>query len=113
MTNSAGECVRYPLLESLLVPKELSLKGIYTIRDTAQIFDVSPRTLQDWIRDGKLIARQLPGRGRFLSEDLELFLQRSVRRGDEVREKANSSDEGAREGGQIPGRQRERRQYGK
>jgi hypothetical protein len=80
MTNSPGKVTLYPLLEPLLSQKGLCLKGIYTVRDAASIFDVSVRTIQDWMLDGKLIARDLPGRGRFLSEDLERFLQNSVRK---------------------------------
>jgi predicted site-specific integrase-resolvase len=66
------------------------MKGIWSLRDTAQLFPtrlpgkhVSVRTIQDWIKDGKLVARDLPGRGRFLSEDLEAFLRDSRRRGDD------------------------------
>lgn len=70
----------YPLLESLLAQKNLSLKGTYTNHDAAEIFTVSVRTIQDWVRKGDFVARNLPGRGRFLSEDLEQFLQNSVRR---------------------------------
>jgi excisionase family DNA binding protein len=68
-----------PLLERLLLEKQLQLKGIYTNRDAAEIFGVSTRTIQDWVREGKLRVRDLPGRGRFLSADLELFLQQSVK----------------------------------
>jgi excisionase family DNA binding protein len=80
MSNSPQHVARYPLLEALLEQKGLELKGIYTVRDAARIFGVSVRTIQDWVRDGKLLARDLPGRGRFLSEDLERFLQESARR---------------------------------
>jgi hypothetical protein len=72
--------VQYPLLVALLIQKGLPMKGIWTLGDVAEIFDVSKRTIQDWIRDGKLIPRDLPGRGRFLSEDLESFLQNSRRK---------------------------------
>lgn len=72
--------VRYPLLEALLAQKGLPLKGIWTLRDVAKIFDAAVRTIQDRIHDGKLIPRDLPGRGRFLSEDLEGFLQKSARK---------------------------------
>ena len=34
---------------------------------------------QEWCRDGRLVVRDLPGRGRFLSGDLELFLETSTR----------------------------------
>jgi transposase len=69
-----------PLLERLLFEKSLQLKGIYTNKDAAKIFGVSTRTIQDWLRSHKLRSRDLPGRGRFLSQDLELFLQESVKR---------------------------------
>lgn len=71
---------RYPLLESLLAQKHLTLKGTYTNHDAGNIFDVSVRTIQDWVRKGDLVSRNLPGRSRFLSEDLENFLQNSIRR---------------------------------
>lgn len=71
---------KYPLLESLLAQKNLPLKGTYTTHDAAEIFGVAVRTIQDWVRKGDFIARNLPGRGRFLSEDLESSLQNSPRR---------------------------------
>ncbi len=70
----------FPLLEQLLLEKGLRLKGIYTNKDAAEIFGVSIRTIQDWVRAGKLRARDLPGHGRFLSEDLELVLQSASHR---------------------------------
>jgi hypothetical protein len=57
---------RYPLLETVLAQKGLQLKGIYRNSDVARLFDVTTRTVQDWCRDGKLQARDLPGRGRFV-----------------------------------------------
>ena len=113
MTNSPGDSIRYPLLESLLRQRGLNLKGIYTILDAAEIFGVSTRTLQDWVRDCKLVARELPGRGRFLSEDLELVLERSTRRREKPGEEVDASDENFRPRGSIPATRRERRQYGK
>lgn len=66
-----------PLLETLLREKGLSLKGTYTNRDVADIFDVAVRTIQEWCRNGGLKPRRLPGRAKFLSGDLEEFLQNS------------------------------------
>ncbi len=80
MNEPAVQSATYPLLERLLAEKGLRLKGIYTVRDAAEIFSVSTRTIQDWIRAGKLHSRVLPGRGRFLSQDLELFLEQSLNR---------------------------------
>jgi excisionase family DNA binding protein len=80
MNNETLAVARYPLLEPLLAAAGMQLQPTYTIRDAARIFRVTPRTIQEWVYAGKLPARNLPGRGRFLSEDLETFLRTSVRR---------------------------------
>jgi helix-turn-helix protein len=69
---------KFPLLETLLAAKGRSLKGTYTNRDVADMFDVAVRTIQEWSRNGNLRPRKLPGRAKFLSEDLEEFLQNST-----------------------------------
>ena len=71
---------KYPLLEGLLEAKGLSRLGTYTYRDAAEIFECSIRALQERIREGKLRARDLPGRKKFLCQDLEDFLATSVRK---------------------------------
>lgn len=70
---------KYALLEAVLAAKGLADKGVWTISDVAQIFDVQKRAIYDWVANEKLSARDLPGRGRFLSEDLEEFLTNSKR----------------------------------
>ena len=82
-SNSESEATRYPLLESLLRQKGLPLQGIYKYQDAAQIFGASVRTIQQFVRDDKLRCRDLPARGRFLSEDLEAFLRDCRRQGDD------------------------------
>lgn len=77
MTAFTADGVRFPLLESLLAERGIGARGIYTIPDVAAMFNVGRRAIQAWIHDGRLPARNLPGRGRFLSEDLEQFLQQS------------------------------------
>jgi hypothetical protein len=74
------EIGRYPLLEALLAANGLRMKGVWTLADVAGIFDASKRTIQDWIKDEKLVDRHLPARGRFLSQDLENFLRLSLRK---------------------------------
>jgi excisionase family DNA binding protein len=69
----------FPLLHTVLEQRGMTPKGIYTNRDAAELFEVSVRTIQDWITDEKLPARNLPGRGRFLAQDLEEFLAGSTR----------------------------------
>ena len=68
---------KYPLLEEILSIKGLSLQATYTNRDVAAFFHVSIRAIQDRIATGKLSSRDLPGRARFLSSDLEEFLRKS------------------------------------
>ena len=79
MSNAPRESRRHPLLEALLEEKGLEPKGIYGLDDAARILGASRRTIQSWMGDGKLIGRDLPGRGRFLSEDLERFLRGSIK----------------------------------
>ena len=62
---------KYPLLQTLLTAKSLPDKGIWSIGDVAQIFGVRNRAIYDWISNGKPAVRGLPGRGRFLWEDVE------------------------------------------
>jgi hypothetical protein len=84
------ETSRYPLLEQLSRQRGLPLLPIYKIRDAALLFGISSRTVHDWIADGRLLARDLPGRGRFLPQDLEDFLVASVRRRDESKSEPQS-----------------------
>jgi len=51
-TSSAAG--KYPLLQNLLAAEGLSDKGLWTVRDVAKLFGVHARTIQQWIRDGKL-----------------------------------------------------------
>ena len=69
----------YPLLEALLFAKQVAVKAVWTIGDVAALFGVRNRAIYDWISSGKIAARDLPGRGRFLSVDLEEFLRNSKR----------------------------------
>jgi hypothetical protein len=68
------------LLESLLEQKHLPMKGIFTYHDLAKMLDAGVRTVQVWCKDKKIVVRDLPARGRFLAQDIEEFLERSVRR---------------------------------
>lgn len=79
MSNPEKEPHRYPLLESLLEQKHLPMKGVFTYRDLAKLFDAGVRTIQVWGKDGKIVVRDLPARGRFLAQDVEDFLERTVR----------------------------------
>ena len=65
---------KYPLLEGILAIKGLPLQPMYTTNDVAKIFNVSARTIQNWISSGQLIPRDLPGRAKFRPQDMEDFL---------------------------------------
>jgi excisionase family DNA binding protein len=74
---------RYPLFEELLAIRGEPLKALYTVRDVAQLFGVSVRAIQEWVSSGRLEARDLPGRGRFLPQDLEALLSKKAKKADE------------------------------
>jgi hypothetical protein len=62
------------MLEAILAIQELPLQPMYTNRDVAKIFKVCVRAIQNWISAGHLTPRNLPGRWKFLPQDLEEFL---------------------------------------
>ena len=72
---------KYPLLEEGLALRQMALQPMYTIGDVAKLFGVTVRSIQSRIASGQLPARDLPGRGRFLSIDLEQFLRESKKGG--------------------------------
>jgi hypothetical protein len=72
---------RYPLLEQILAIQGLRLQPTYTTKDVAKIFNVCARAIQNRISSGQLIARDLPGRAKFLPQDLEDFLKASRKGG--------------------------------
>jgi hypothetical protein len=80
MTTDTPKPGKFPLLETILAHKGLQLKGTYTVRDVAELFGVCVRAIQARIQRGELASRSLPGRAKFLSLDLEQFLQNSSRR---------------------------------
>jgi Helix-turn-helix domain len=74
---SGTASTRFPMLEEMLRIKGLSLQATYSITDIAALFGVSPRAVQRRVAAGQIPSRDLPGRARFLSEDLEAFLMAS------------------------------------
>lgn len=65
----------YPSLCEVLRKRGLPLQAQYTTTDVARIFGCDIRSIQERIHSRKWKARNLPKRGRFLSCDLEQFLQ--------------------------------------
>lgn len=78
MTQNSTE--KYPLLQELLNLKDRRLQATYSIRDLAGIFDVTPRAIQNRVASGQIPSRDLPGRAKFLAEDLEAFLTASKKK---------------------------------
>ena len=71
MTSST---TKYPFLEEILAIKNLPLQPTYTTGNVAVIFGVSARAIQNRVVSGQLMSRDLPGRARFLNQDIEAFL---------------------------------------
>jgi hypothetical protein len=69
------------MLEQLLSIKGRAIQATYSVRDLAEIFNVSVRAIQTRVASGQIAARDLPGRAKFLSEDLEAFLASSKKKG--------------------------------
>lgn len=79
-TVNNNPTVKYPLLQEILSLQGRPLQATYTTRDLAQLFNVSPRAIQNRVASGQIPSRDLPGRAKFLSEDLEAFLASSVKK---------------------------------
>jgi len=80
-STSGSQTPKYPLLEAILAIKNLPLQPMYTTRTIAEIFSVSARSVQNWMASDRLIARNLPGRWKFLTQDVEDFLRASLNGG--------------------------------
>ena len=72
---------KYPLLEEMLALRQMVRQPTYTIRDVAKLFDVTVRSIQSRVASGQLSTRDLPGRAKFLSCDLEEYLRNSKKGG--------------------------------
>jgi hypothetical protein len=79
MNNSAA--ITYPLLQEILSIRNLSLQATYTIHDLAELFHVGARAIENRVASGQIVARDLPGRARFLPQDIEAFLVASKKGG--------------------------------
>jgi hypothetical protein len=66
----------YPLLNAILQSLNLAFLSKYSTEDAARIFECTTRTIQEWVQQGKWVARDLPGGKRFLPSDLESFLNK-------------------------------------
>ena len=71
------EPMKYPLLEAMLTIKNMPLQPTYSTRCLASLFNVSMRAIQNRFSSGQLAPRDLPGRAKFLPQDIEEFLTAS------------------------------------
>jgi Helix-turn-helix domain len=71
---------KYPMLEAILVIQKKPLQPMYSNSDLAGIFKTCVRSIQNWTSSGLLIPRNLPGRWKFLPQDIEDFLIASRKR---------------------------------
>lgn len=76
---SRSDRTKYQLLEEILALKGVSIQPMYSVRDIANLFNVSVRAIQNRVTSGQLKPRNLPGRAKFLTSDLEDFLIASRR----------------------------------
>jgi hypothetical protein len=79
LPNNSG--TTFPLLEQILAIEGLSIKSMYSVRDIAELFRVSVRAIQNRVTSGQLVPRNLPGRAKFLAQDVESFLAGSGKGG--------------------------------
>jgi excisionase family DNA binding protein len=71
----------YPLFETMLRSKGLTLQATYTCQDIADLFGVTARTIQNKVKDGTLPSLRLIGGARFLPIDIEEYLRHAAERG--------------------------------
>lgn len=77
--NHQEQAARYPMLAEMLEGRKLPFQPSYTMRSAGEIFGVTGRAMLNRVAAGKLVARDLPGRARFLNQDLEAFLAASAK----------------------------------
>jgi excisionase family DNA binding protein len=68
----------YPLFETMLRSRGLTLQPTYTCQDVASLFGVTVRTVQSKVADGTIPSRRLLGGARFLPADIEEYLRNSA-----------------------------------
>lgn len=57
------------------MPKELLGTTVYTVKELAELFEVTVRTIQIYIADGKLKGQKIGGKWYFTEETLQAFVR--------------------------------------
>ena len=66
--------------KTAILPEATEIGRIYTTKEVAELLKVTPRTVQDWIKSGKLPAKRYGRVLRIRAEDLAKFGQAVGRR---------------------------------
>ena len=66
--------------KTAILPEATEIGRIYTTKEVAELLKVTPRTVQDWIKSGKLPALRYGRVLRIRAEDLAKFGQAVGRR---------------------------------
>jgi excisionase family DNA binding protein len=61
--------------KTAILPEATEIGRVYTTQEVAELLKVTPRTVQDWIRSGKLPAMRYGRVLRIRAEDLAKFGQ--------------------------------------
>jgi len=71
---------QYKTLREWAAFHNLPLKPAYTVTEVARMFDVSKRTVQQWVADGLIETRNVPGRSKIFASHLEEILSKPAQK---------------------------------
>lgn len=64
------------------MPKEIMGNTVYTLKEAAQIFGVTIRTMHNYIKDKRITGQKIGGIWYFTEETLQAFIRGDHRQGD-------------------------------
>ena len=64
------------------MPKEIMGNTVYTVEETARLFNVTRRTIQSYIKEKKLQGQKIGGMWYFTEETLQAFVRGEQPRGE-------------------------------
>ncbi|OQA07848.1 MAG: Helix-turn-helix domain protein [Firmicutes bacterium ADurb.Bin373] len=64
------------------MPKEIMGNKVFTVEETAKLFNVTRRTIQSYIKDGKIKGQKIGGMWYFTEETLQAFVRGEQPRGE-------------------------------
>ena len=57
------------------MPKEIMGNKVFTVEETAKLFNVTRRTIQSYIKDGKIKGQKIGGMWYFTEDNLQAFVR--------------------------------------